>query len=95
VFGLLRRIFGGDASAGGETAAGEPVTYQGFTITPEPYRHQGQWQLAARITKEVGGETREHRLVRADLVSDPEEARRHAVMKAQRLIDERGDGVFD
>jgi hypothetical protein len=95
VFGFLRKLVGGEASDGDETAAGEPVDYQGFTITPEPYRNQGQWQLAARITKEVAGEPREHRLVRADLVSDPEEARRHAVMKAQRLIDERGDGVFD
>mgnify|MGYP006275956769 CR=1 FL=1 len=80
---------------GQETAAGDPIDYRGFTITPEPYRVQGQWQLAARITKEVAGTTREHQLVRADLVSDPDEARRHAVMKAQRLVDERGDALFD
>lgn len=81
--------------SGQETAAGDPIDYRGFTITPEPYRVQGQWQLAARITKEVAGVAREHHLVRADLVSDPEEARRHAVMKAQRLVDERGDALFD
>jgi len=96
VFGFLSKWFQrGDAATGATTAAGEPVSYQGFTITPEPYRQNGQWQLAARITKEMDGETREHRLVRADLLSDPEEARQHALMKAQRLIDERGDGLFD
>jgi hypothetical protein len=94
VFGFLSKWF--ERGAGGsEAAAGEPVRYRGFTITPEPYRSQGQWQLAARITKDIAGETREHHLVRADLLSDPEEARQHAVMKAQRLIDERGDGLFD
>ena len=95
MFGFLRKWVGGETGDERGTAAGDPLEYQGFTITPEPYRNQGQWQLAARITKEIGGELREHHLVRADLVSDPEEARRHAVMKAQRLIDERGDGVFD
>jgi hypothetical protein len=95
VFGFVSKWFQRGDAAADATAAGEPVGYQGFTITPEPYRHQGQWQLAARITKEIAGETREHRLVRADLLSDPEEARRHAVTKAQRLIDERGDGLFD
>jgi len=94
VFGFLSKWFERGA-AGGDTAGGDPVAYEGFTITPEPYRNQGQWQLAARITKEIAGETREHRLVRADLLSDPEEARQHAVMKAQRLIDERGDELFD
>lgn len=94
MFGFLSKWFERGES-GGDSAAGEPVSYQGFTITPEPYRNQGQWQLAARITKEIGGETREHHLVRADLLSDPDEARRHALMKAQRLIDERGDGLFD
>jgi hypothetical protein len=94
VFGFLSRWFARE-EAGHETAAGEPVAYQGFTITPEPYRNRGQWQLAARITKDVAGETREHHLVRADLLTDAEEARRHAVMKAQRLIDERGDGLFE
>jgi hypothetical protein len=93
VFGFLTKWF--ERGETGGAAAGEPVSYQGFTITPEPYRHQGQWQLAARITKEIAGERREHHLVRADLLSDPEEARQHAVMKAQRLIDERGDGLFD
>jgi hypothetical protein len=94
VFGFVSKWFQRGAAAG-DAAAGEPVGYRGFTIIPEPYRHQGQWQLAARITKEIDGATREHRLVRADLLSDPDEARRHAVTKAQRLIDERGDGLFD
>jgi hypothetical protein len=95
VFGFVSKWFQRGDAAAGATAAGEPVGYRGFTITPEPYRQQGQWQLAARITKEIDGETREHRLVRADLLSDAEEARRHAVTKARRLIDERGDGLFD
>lgn len=94
MLGFLGKWFDRGGGDGGE-AGGEPVDYRGFTIIPEPYRNQGQWQLAARITKEIGGESREHRLVRADLLADPEEARQQAVMKAQRLIDERGDGLFE
>lgn len=99
MFGFLRRMLGGDAEGAGavegaETAPGEAVAYNGFTIIPEPYKAKGQWQLAARIVKDVDGATKEHRLVRADLVADPQEARDHALMKAKRVIDEQGDGLF-
>ncbi len=95
MFGFLSKWFERGEAGRLERAPGEPVAYAGFTITPEPYRVGGQWQLAARITKVIDGTEREHQLVRADLLADAEEARRHAVLKAQRLIDERGDGLFD
>jgi hypothetical protein len=96
VFGFLKKVFSGsgDDDAGEETAPGHAVEYRGFVILPEPYKTRGQWQLAARITKEVEGELREHHLIRADLLSDADEAREHAVMKAKRIIDEQGDGLF-
>lgn len=96
MFGWLKKVVGGgDTSTDGhETAPGHAVEYRGFVIVPEPYKTRGQWQLAARITKDVDGETREHHLIRADLMSDAEEAREHAVLKAKRIIDERGDGLF-
>ncbi len=95
MFGLLGKwLGGGKAETSPETATGATVSYNGFEIIPEPYRAQGQWQLAARIRKEIDGELREHHLVRADLLTDAQQAGEHAVMKAKRVIDEQGDGLF-
>jgi hypothetical protein len=95
MFGFLGKLFGGDAGEKPPVSrAGTVVEYQGFTILPEPFQRGGQWQLAARITKIVDGETKEHHLIRADLIADPEEAQSSAVMKAKRMIDEQGDGIF-
>ncbi len=93
MFGFLGKLFGGGES-GGKAATGSAVEYQGFTIVPEPYQRGGQWQLAARITKTVDGETKEHHLIRADLIAELEEAQNTAVTKAKRMIDEQGDGLF-
>ncbi|TVQ29706.1 MAG: hypothetical protein EA356_16210 [Geminicoccaceae bacterium] len=95
MFGWVGRLFGGGDDAGkGAVGAGTAVEYQGFTILPEPYQRGGQWQLAARISKEIDGETKEHHLIRADLIADLAEAQNSAVMKAKRMIDEQGDGLF-
>lgn len=95
MFGVLGKWFGGGKGTGDtETAPGPAVVYNGFEIVPEPYRARGQWQLAARIRKEVAGELKEHHLVRADLLTDPDEARDQALAKAKRVIDEQGDGLF-
>ncbi|MFW5834172.1 MAG: HlyU family transcriptional regulator [Pseudomonadota bacterium] len=95
MFGFLGKLFGGNqGEKAPATHPGTAVEYQGFTILPEPFERGGQWQLAARITKTVDGETREHHLIRADLIADPTEAQSSAVTKAKRMIDEQGDGIF-
>jgi hypothetical protein len=45
--------------------------------------------------KDVNGETREHRFVRADRFASLEEAADFALHKACKIIDERGERVFD
>ena len=95
MFGFLGKLFGGgDGEGKPAVEAGTAVEYQGFTIRPEPYQKGGQWQLAARITKTIDGETKEHHLIRADLVAELAEAQTSSVMKAKRMIDEQGDGLF-
>lgn len=93
---LLSRLFGsGSGSEKGSAPQHEPVTYEGFTIHPEPIKEGGTYRVAARIEKEVEGEIRSHQLIRADMVSDPDQAATESTRKAQRLIDERGDKLFD
>jgi hypothetical protein len=87
---LLSRLFGG----GGKTAK-EPEVYKDFRIFPEPQSGAGGFRIAARIEKEVGGETKTHHLLRADTVQSLEEAEAFSVRKAKQLIDEQGERLFD
>lgn len=93
---FLKRLFGGGAapSASAEIA-GEPEFYKGFTITPTPRQESGQFRLAAIVEKTVDGETKHHRLVRADLFPIRDTAESAALEKARRMIDEQGDALFD
>ncbi|SMH52834.1 HlyU family transcriptional regulator [Maritimibacter sp. HL-12] len=86
---LLSKLFGG-----GSAPEPEPETHEGFRIYPEPGKESGGYRLAARIEKEIGGETRTHHLIRADVFSDRDEAAAAALRKAKQLIDQMGEGLF-
>ena len=89
----LSRLFGG-GSAAALTPEAQPIEYEGYRIYPDPIPEEGQFRLAARIEKDFKGETRTHRLVRADLIRDRDEACRLAEMKARQMIDQTGDRMF-
>ena len=92
-FDFIKRLLGsGDAAA---PAPLEGVEYNGFTIVAEPLRQGGQFVTAGVIVKEDEAGRREHRFVRADTHSSLDEAKSFTVQKAQRLIDEQGDRLFD
>lgn len=86
---LLSRLFGGRPPP-----PAEPETHDGFRIYAEPVQEAGGYRVAARIEKEIGGATRTHRLIRADLCRDIEEARRLSLAKARQMIDQQGDTLF-
>lgn len=65
-----------------------------FKIVPEPMKEGSQYRIAARIEKEMGGEVKSHRLIRADTLGSQEAAAEASVAKAKMLIDEQGDGLF-
>ncbi|MDR9395560.1 HlyU family transcriptional regulator [Roseovarius sp. SYSU LYC5161] len=91
---LLSRLFGG--GPGKEPAAQpDPDHYNGYDIFPEPIREGPHWRIAARIEREVDGEVKSHYLVRADTLGEQEAAAAESVVKARRLIDEQGDGIFE
>lgn len=92
---FLKRLFGGSPKS--ETAAelrGEPEVYEGFTITPAPMAEGGQFRLSAIIEKDIGGETKTHRLIRADLFPSRADAEKAAAVKARRVVDEQGEALF-
>lgn len=90
----LARFLGGGGDGGG-TAPSEVVEYRGYRIVARPIRQGGQFLTAGTIAKDFPEGTREHRFVRADTHASEEDARRFMVQKAQRLIDEVGDRLFN
>jgi len=99
--GLLSKLFGGGKGSAKEGAKGDrgakegaEVDYNGFKITPAARPQNGQWLTAGIIRKEIGGEVKEHRFLRADTHASPESANDFAVVKARQIIDEQGERIF-
>ena len=88
---FLKRLFGGGAAS---APAYDAVEHDGFTIQPDPIAEGGQYRLAATISKEVDGEMRTHRLIRADVFQDAGQAAQFAVTKARQVIAEQGERLF-
>ncbi|WP_127900683.1 HlyU family transcriptional regulator [Solirhodobacter olei] len=88
---LLSRLLGSKPS---ETPEAKPEEYEGFAIYPEPVKDGGRWRIAARIEKEVGGEIKQHQLIRADVVESHDEACSMSLRKARQMIDEQGESIF-
>lgn len=93
---LFSKILGG----GGNTpdASAEPaesVDYNGFTITAAPIKEGGQFRTAGTISKEVAGEMRTTQFIRADNHSDRQSAVSHSERKAQQIVDEQGEAMFE
>jgi len=87
-----RKLFSSSGSIEEKPAAS--AEHKGFKIEAQPYKEQGQWQLAGLITKEIEGVRREHRFVRADRFSSKDEAAELAISKARQIIDEQGSNLF-
>lgn len=91
---FLKKLFGGGGSRGGEKQ-GEAVTHEGYTIKPVTMPAEGgQFRLCALIEKEIDGETKTHRMIRADTFSDAAPAHAAAIEKAKVVIREQGDRMF-
>jgi hypothetical protein len=54
----------------------------------------GGFRVAARIEKEIEGEVRTHRMIRADTCDSMETALEITTNKAKMLVDQAGDAIF-
>ena len=88
---LLKKLFGGSGGAPEETRVED---HNGYRIYPEPVKEQGGYRIAARIEKDVDGETKTHTLIRADVVADHDQAIAATIQKCQQVIDQQGDRIF-
>ena len=87
-------LFGRRSAA--ETAKSpDPVEYKGFLIRAAPYKNNGGYQTAGVIEREVNGERKEHRFIRADSYASYEDAVNFTLGKARQIIDLQGERIFD
>ena len=93
--GFFSNLFGGGSKEPKAAAVAQTETIEGVLVEATPMPEGGQFRLAARLSKDSGGETKEHTLIRADLFQTREEAARMAMQKARQVIAEQGDRLFD
>jgi hypothetical protein len=93
----LSSLFGGRDSGGGAPAAapkGDGEEYNGFVVRPAPYKESGQYQTCGFVEKEIGGELKSHKFIRADRFASLDDAVQFSLTKGKQLIDEQGEGLF-
>lgn len=88
---ILSRLFGRSSAPKPDP---EPEIYNDFRIFVEPVREGGRFRVAARIEKEVGGETRTHSMIRADTCDSADAAEELTLRKARQMIDQMGEAIF-
>jgi hypothetical protein len=90
-----KSLFGGGAAAeSAEGQPGEPVEYKGFVIRAAPFKSEGRYQTAGIIEKDVAGERKEHRFIRADSHATLEQAVAFSLDKARQIVDLQGERLF-
>jgi hypothetical protein len=92
---FLKSLFGGGKSAeAGPAKAAAEESYKGYLIKATPMAVGSEHQLCGTIDKEIGGEMKSYRFVRADRLTSREDAAAMALAKGRQLVDEQGDKLF-
>ena len=93
---FLKKLFGGgssDPTPQGDKVLGEE-TYKGFHIKAIEMRAGSEYQLAGTIEKDVGGEAKSYRFIRADRMGSLDDLVALALSKGRQIVDEQGEQIF-
>ena len=93
---FFKKLFGGGSDAPepqGDNVMGEEG-YKGFTIKAIEMKAGGELQLAGLIEKDIGGELKSYRFIRAERMSSREDLVALALMKGRQIIDEQGEQIY-
>ena len=92
-----KKLFGGgdavDSAPAGDKTLGEEA-YKGFLIKAIEMKAGSELQLAGTIEKEIAGELKSYRFVRADRMSSRDDVTALALSKGKQIIDEQGEKIF-
>ena len=93
-----KNLFGGgggsSASKSIEPAVVAEEAYKGFTVKSLIMPVGSEYQLAGLIEKEIDGELKSYKFVRADRFSSKEDVVSFALAKGRQIIDEQGEGIY-
>ena len=92
---FLKRLFGGGDDANAPAAPMKQVEHEGFVIRATPYKEGAEFQTCGVVSKEIDGETKEHRFVRAERFPTLEGAAEHSITKGKQIVDQQGERIFD
>ena len=91
-----KNLFGGGAAK--TEPAGDKVmeqeTYKGFLIKAIEMRAGSEYQLAGTIEKDIGGELKSYKFIRADRMGSKDDLIALTFSKGRQIIDEQGDGIY-
>lgn len=93
---FFKKLFGGGSASTesvGDKVLGEE-SYKGFAIKAIEMKVGSELQLAGLIEKDVGGELKTYRFIRADRMSSPDDLVSLALGKGRQIIDEQGERIF-
>lgn len=92
-----KKLFGGgdavDSAPAGDKMLGEEA-YKGFLIKAIEMRVGSEYQLAGTIEKDVGGELKTYKFIRADRMASKDDLIALALSKGRQIIDEQGEQIF-
>ncbi len=91
-----KNLFGGgssNAEPAGDKVLGEE-SHKGFLIKAIEMKAGSELQLAGTIEKDIGGELKTYRFVRADRMSSRDDLVTLAIAKGRQIIDEQGEAIF-
>ncbi len=94
---FLKSLFGGGSKSVPTSGTGTPaltVDHEGYLIEATPYLEGGQYQVAGTISKEIGGERKVHKFIRADRAPSMDEAADMSIRKAKQIIEQVGERMF-
>lgn len=89
-----KNLFGGGGGGAAEPAPAPGEDYKGFIIRATPMSVGSEYQLCGVIEKQIDGELKSYKFVRADRMSSRDDAVAFALAKGRLIVDEQGDGVF-
>ncbi|MDO6687794.1 MULTISPECIES: HlyU family transcriptional regulator [unclassified Agarivorans] len=92
IFSALKKMF---QAAPVQAKSYPEELYNEFTITPSPQSSNGQYRVAAVISKTINGELKEHTFIRSDTCASSDDAAELAMHKCKTFIDQMGDQIFD
>ena len=90
-----KSLFGGGKSVSDAPAGPvRTVEHEGYLIEAAPFKDGDQFLVAGMISKEIDGERKAHKFIRADRCPGMDDAAEMTVRKAKQIIEQSGDRMF-